>query len=179
MRRLRRTGTIVFGLHGVGATALAMNAPVVSGSGAQARAGATADNHVEPAGVNFTIHTSADTNFCFTNIPVTDLNRPTSIQECADNDSQHWTFAQSVDGSSVLVDGGGQCLEVAKKADKLAQVNPCSFLAPEHFLYTNKGQIKNESGEMCLQDAGAADDAAVTFDPCTSGLATQIWILGH
>jgi hypothetical protein len=165
------------GLFTLGASALAVNTFVIGESGAQVSPRAT--THVEPAGVNFTIHTSADTNFCYTNVPVPQLNRTTSIQQCAPNDSQHWTFAQSVDGSSVIVDGSGQCLEASKKANKMAEVNPCTFLAPEHFLYTAKGNIKTLSGSMCLEDAAATSDAAVAFDPCVKGLTTQIWILGH
>ena len=103
----------------------------------------------------------------------------TSIQECAAIDNDDWTFAQSVDGSSVLVDGNGQCLEAAKKPNKLAQANPCTFLTPEHFFYTNKGQIKSESGNLCLEDAQAGSDAAVSFNTCVKGLVTQLWILGH
>jgi hypothetical protein len=79
----------------------------------------------------------------------------------------------------VIVDGSGQCLEASKKANKIAEVNPCTFLTPEHFLYTPKGNIKTVSGNMCLEDAAAASDAAVAFDPCVKGLTTQIWIIGH
>ena len=90
MGRAGRAATLVLGLLGVGATALVANALVVTGSGAQVRPQASgATTQVEPAGVNFTIHTSVDTNFCFTNVPVPDLDRQTSIQECADNDTQH------------------------------------------------------------------------------------------
>jgi hypothetical protein len=160
-------------------SALALNSFAVAGAGAQVRPQASATSHVEPAGINFTIHPSADQSFCFTNVPVPDLNRETSIQECDPIDNDDWTFAQSVDSSSVLVDGGGQCLEAAKKPNKLAQVNPCTFLTPEHFLYTKKGQIKSESGNLCLQDAQAASDAAVSLNTCVKGLATQFWILGH
>jgi Ricin-type beta-trefoil lectin domain len=178
--RVRHAATVGAGLLGVAATALVVNALVVSGSGAQVRpqvSGAT--TQAEPAGNNFTIHTSVDPNFCFTDVSEPDANRETSIQQCASNDNDEWTFAQSVDGSSVLVDASGQCLEAAKKAGKLAEANPCTFLSPEHFLYTAKGQIKTASGNMCLQDAQAASDAGVTFETCVKGLSTQIWQLGH
>jgi hypothetical protein len=103
-----------------------------------------------------------------------------SIQECAATDSQHWTFAQSADNSAVLIDGSGQCLEAAAKPNKLAQANPCTFQTPEHFLYKGKtGKLETVNGELCLQDAQAADNAALYFTSCVKGLVTQIWVIGH
>jgi Ricin-type beta-trefoil lectin domain len=175
-----RTLRVGLGVLALGGSALMVNALAVGGSEALVRSDVTAAKYPPgPQGVNYTIHTSADPNFCFTNMPVPDLNRATSIQQCAANDTQHWTWAQSADNSSVLVDGGGQCLEAAKKANKLAQANPCTFLTPEHFLYTEQGQIKTVSGDLCLQDAQATSNAAVTFASCVKGLTTQIWMLGH
>ena len=130
-----------------------------------------------PQGTNFTIHTSADTNFCLSYVAAE--GRPTSIQPCADNDTQHWTWAQSADNSSVIVDGGGQCLEAAAKANKDAEVNPCTFLSPEHFLFKGAGQIETVSGKLCLEDAQATGDAAVSFVACVKGLPSQVWDLSR
>lgn len=153
---------------------------VASGSGAQGRPlTATATTYPPgPAGVNFTLHPDADQNFCLSNI--TNDQLALSMQQCNTVDSQHWTFAQSKDDSSVIVDGSGQCLEAASKPNKLAQANPCSFEAPEHFVYNeNNGQLRTVSGKLCLQDAQAADNAAVYFTTCVKGLVTQIWVIGH
>jgi hypothetical protein len=159
---------------GVGASTL-----VASGSEAQVRQQTTTTTYPpSPAGVNFTLHPDADQNFCVSNITNGALGL--SIQQCAAVDSQHWTFAQSADNSAVLVDGNGQCLEAAAKPNKLAQANPCTFQTPEHFLYKeNTGKIESVNGKLCLQDAGAATDAALYFTSCVKGLVTQIWILGH
>jgi hypothetical protein len=159
---------------GVGASML-----VATGSSAQVRPQTTTVTFPPgPAGVNFTLHPDADQNFCVSN--VTGGQLALSIQECSPVDSQHWTFAQSVDNSSVIIDGNGQCLETAAKPNKPAQANPCSFQTPEHFVYKgNTGKIQTIKGNLCLQDAQAADNAALFFTTCVKGLVTQVWVIGH
>ncbi len=177
-RARRHRLAIGLGLFALVAGTLIANAVAVSGSGAQLRSRVTTTTYpAGPQGTNFTIHTSADTNFCLSYVSAE--GRPTSIQACADNDTQHWTWAQSSDNSSVIVDGGGQCLEAAKKSGKVAEVNPCTFLAPEHFLFKGAGQIQTVDGKLCLEDAQPTSDAAVSFDTCVKDLPSQIWDLGH
>ncbi len=151
---------------------------VVSGSGAQVRDQTGSPNQVlQPAGENFTVHTSVDPNYCFTDIPQD--GRPSSLAQCIVNDEMRFTFAQATDNSSVVVDGSGQCLQAGKKPNVDAEFTPCTFSTAERFLYTAKGQVKTESGNLCLQDAQAAQNAAVFFAPCAKGVTTQIWQLGH
>ena len=181
MGRFGRRGAIM----GLGFLALVIGgvgtgAIMASGSAAHVRQLATTTTTYPPGpqGVNFTLHTDADQNFCLSNITGGELGL--SIQECAANDSQHWTFAQSADNSSVLVDGNGQCLEAAAKPNKLAQANPCTFQTPEHFLYKDStGKLETVSGKLCLQYAVAADNASLYFTSCVKGLVTQIWVIGH
>jgi hypothetical protein len=178
--RLGRRGAITgLGLLALVTGALSASTMVASGSGAQVRQHATTTTFPPgPQGVNFTMHPDADQNFCVSNITGGEL--ALSIQQCGPVDSQHWTFAQSADNSSVLVDGNGQCLETASKPNKLAQINPCTFLSPEHFVYKeNTGKIQSVSGKLCLQDATAADNASLFFTACVKGLVTQVWVLGH
>jgi hypothetical protein len=167
-------GLAVLVTCGVGASTL-----VAGGSEAPARQQTTTTTYPpSPQGVNYTLHTDADQEFCVSNVTGGELGL--SIQECAANDAQHWTFAQSADNSAVLVDGSGQCLEAAAKPNKLAQANPCTFQTPEHFLYKgNTGKIETVNGKLCLQDAQAASNAALYFTSCVKGLVTQIWVIGH
>jgi hypothetical protein len=90
-----------------------------------------------------------------------------------------FAFAESVDNTSVIVDGSGQCLQSGRKPNFYAEFTPCTFLTPEHFLYKADGQIETVSGKMCLEDAQATQNAAVLFATCVKGLSTQIWQLGH
>jgi hypothetical protein len=98
---------------------------------------------------------------------------------CAANDSQHWTAAQSVDGSQVLVDGNGQCLDFTKKTGGSVELRTCTFKGPEHFLYSETGQIQSTNRKMCLQAAQAAQNAYVFIAKCKSGIPLQIWSIGH
>jgi hypothetical protein len=165
-------------LIGVGVLAVAGGTLVATQSGAVTSHAGTI-YPAGPQGINFTIHPIADTNFCVSDTAVAGLDRPSSIQECEANDSVHWTFAQSSDNSSVLIDGYGQCMEYGGKLVP-AQLVPCRFNGPEHFLYNNDtGAISTTNGKFCLQDAQAADDAEVFFTKCVAGLGTQVWQLGH
>lgn len=161
-----------------GASVLLLSNFGVGVSGAQVRPETTpAAGQVQPAGENFTIHTSADPNFRFTDIPQD--GRPSSIAQCIVNDEMRFTFAATVDNTSVIVDGSGQCLQAGKKPNFFATFKPCAFSTPEQFVYKNSGQIETISGKLCLQDAQATQNAAVFFAPCVKELVTQIWQLGH
>jgi hypothetical protein len=177
-RTSQRGGMKGLGMLALGTSTLLIITLVLTESGALARSTVTnAASQVEPAGENFSIHTSVDPNFCFTDIP--EQGRPTSIAECVENDEMVFAFAESVDGSSVIVDGSGQCLQPGKQPSSYAEFKPCTFLTPEHFVYKNSGQIETVSGKMCLQDAQAEQNAGVFFETCVKGLNTQIWQLGH
>lgn len=167
-------GLLAFVAGGAGASTF-----VATGSSAQVRPQTTTTTFPSsPQGVNFTLRTDADQSFCVSNITGGQLGL--SIQQCAPVDSEHWTFAQSLDNSAVIIDGSGQCLETAAKPNKPAQANPCSFQTPEHFVYKeNTGKIETVKGNLCLQDANAADNAALFFTACVKGLVTQVWIVGH
>jgi Ricin-type beta-trefoil lectin domain len=166
------------GILAFGASVILVSSFGITESGAQARPEMTpAWGQVEPAGENFTIHTSVDPNFCFTDIPQD--GRPSSIAQCIVNDEMRFAFAETVDDTSVIIDGSGQCLQVGKKPNDYATFKPCTFLTPEQFVYKNSGQLESVSGKLCLQDAQAAQNAAVSFSPCAKGLGAQIWQLGH
>ena len=166
------------GILACGASVFLASSFGITASGAQARPESVpAAGQVEPAGENFTIHTSADPNFCFSDIP--EDGRPSSMAQCIVNDEMRFTFAETVENTSVIIDGSGQCLQAGKQPDYNATFKPCTFLTPEQFLYKNSGQIQTDSGKMCLQDAQATQNAAVFFAPCKKGLGAQIWQLGH
>jgi hypothetical protein len=178
--RLGQRATITgLGLLALIAGGVGTSTLVVTGSAAQVRPQTTTTTFPRsPQGVNFTLHTDADQEFCVSNITGGQLGL--SVQECSPVDSQHWTFAQSADNSAVIIDGSGQCLEAAAKPNKPAQANPCTFESPEHFVYKgNTGKIQTVKGNLCLQDAQAADNAALFFTACVKGLVTQVWVIGH
>ncbi len=135
----------------------------------------------QPHGVNFTIHTSVDPNFCLEDIPAPAVPASeASMSQCIDRDGQHWTFANPADGSIVIIGGNtGNCLDFTAKVSSPVSMKPCTFNANEHFRYTAKGQIELASGTKCLQPAQATQDSVVSIEPCKKGVALQIWTLGH
>jgi hypothetical protein len=148
-------------------------------TGAEAAVGST--QLAQPHGVNFTLHTSVDPNFCLEDIPApADPASEASMSECAIRDGQRWTFADAADGSIVIIGGNtGNCLDFTAKVSSPVSMSPCTFSANERFLYTGKGQIKLASGTKCLEPAQATQDAIVSIVKCQKGVALQIWMLGH
>jgi hypothetical protein len=136
---------------------------------------------VQPNGVNFTLHTQVDPSYCLENSSVPE--RPTSdaiTSQCAARDNQHWTFADTTDGSVVIIGGAqGQCLDFSGKTPSLVSVIPCTFKSTEHFFYTPSGQIESTNGKKCLETAQAAQNAGISFDKCDASVKLQIWVIGH
>jgi hypothetical protein len=135
----------------------------------------------QPHCVNFTIHSSVDTNYCVEDIPAPAVPASeASMSQCADRDGQRWTFADPTDGSLVIIGGNtGNCLDFSAAAPALVSMTPCTFSSAEHFLYTAKGQIKSISGKKCLEAAQATQDASISIVKCKNGVPLQIWQLGH
>jgi hypothetical protein len=148
-------------------------------TGAQAAAAPTKLD--QPHGVDFTIHSSVDPNYCVEDIPApADPASEASMSECAARDGQDWTFANAADGSVVIIGGNsGNCLDFTAKVHSPVSMNPCTFSAAERFLYNRKGQIESASAKKCLQPAQANQDATISIQTCQKGVALQIWVLGH
>ncbi len=132
----------------------------------------------QPYGVNFTLHTYVDPNFCIEST-ASPAGSPLEVSQCAARDNQHWTTAQSTDGSFVLISGEGQCVTVDKQSQFGMDVGPCTFNADEHFLYDSTGQFENRAGRQCLQFATAALGATVFFAKCNANTTQQVIQIGH
>ena len=96
----------------------------------------------QPNGVNFTIHSDIDTNFCLEDTPAPqDAASEASMSECVDRDGQHWTFADAADGSVVIIGGNtGKCLDFTARPVSLVSMTPCTFTGQEHFFYNPLGR---------------------------------------
>jgi hypothetical protein len=135
----------------------------------------------QPNGIDFTLHTKGDTNFCLEDTPAPQNPvSETSVSQCAVRNGQEWTFADAADGSVVIIGGNtGKCLDFTPNVSSLASMSPCTFRGAEHFFYSTTGQIESTSGKKCLQTAGAAQNAQVSIAKCQTGTNLQIWVLGH
>jgi hypothetical protein len=137
----------------------------------------------QPYGVNYTIHTYSDPNFCLDDTVRSD-GTPGIMAECAANDNQHWTFAHASDGSIVVIDGLGQCLGLPSKVGGYITLSNCTFSENEHFFYKgNTGQIESQVGKECLQAQAATQDASIQVEKCQSKpplhTSLQVWQIGH
>jgi hypothetical protein len=133
---------------------------------------------VQPYGVNFTLHPFVDPSFCIESTAST-AGSPLSVSACAARDNQHWTTAQSTDGSFVLISGEGQCVTLDKQSPFGMDYGPCTFNGDEHFLYSVSGQFENRAATQCLQFATATQGATVFFTKCNANTSQQIIQIGH
>jgi hypothetical protein len=134
----------------------------------------------QPNGVNFTIHTVIDPNFCVEDTPsVAVPASEATMSECAARDNQHWTFAHADYGSVVIIGGNGDCLDFTGKPVSYVSVTPCDFRANERFYYSPDGLIESTSAKKCLGAAQAAQNATIAIVKCDATKSNQIWQLGH
>jgi Ricin-type beta-trefoil lectin domain len=178
---MRSFRTLAVGIVGLslalagGATAwlTAADAALASTTRAQPR--------LEPNGVNFSMHSVVDPNFCVEDTPAP--GNPASeaeMSQCAVRDNQHWTFAHAADGSVVIIGGtAGNCLSFSATVRAPVSMTPCTFGPAEHFTYSAKGQIKSTSGTQCLEAEAASQGAEMFSAKCKKGVELQIFQLSH
>jgi hypothetical protein len=159
----------------------------VSVGGASAGGGTTALRVVtsfplQPKGANFLIESAADTTAC---MQANYGGAPTSVtvETCNDaNDSQRWFMAQAADGSTVILDIVGACLNVSAFASGgSVDVAPCTFkVATQHFVYSTSttDAWQNEAGRFCLTVVSVVPGSSVFVDHCR-GTEGQSWVLTH
>lgn len=174
MKRMIQVSAMVF----ASTLAVAGTAAWVTQSGAAARADAGVTT-IQPAGINFGLHASKDTNYCLEDVATAANTSPASMQQCAARDGQHWAFVVTPKGSPGLIDGSGVCAQFGGTKAQSIQLVACTLKAPQQFLYSASGQITTANGKNCLQYAQAASGAFVSMPKCVAGLATQKWILSH
>ena len=142
----------------------------------EGRAGGASAAHAQPSlqpnGVDFSIHSQVDPNFCMEDVPAPDNPASeASMSQCAVRDGQHWTFAHAADGSVVVIGGNtGNCLDFSGKVGSFVSMAPCTFGAAEHFSYTKKGRIESTTGKKCLQAARPPK-----MPRCSSPSAKTVW----
>jgi hypothetical protein len=179
MTRFRRLAILLVGL--IFAMAGVATTWLVAASAATPSV-ALAPPSPQPNGVNFTIHSHLDPNFCVQDVPAPSVPASeASMTQCEPLDNQHWTFADAADGSVVLIGGSqGECLDFAAKAPSYVSLVPCTFKNPESFYYDGTtGLIESTSGKLCLQTTAAAQNAEILIEKCNAAVPLQIWTIGH
>jgi Ricin-type beta-trefoil lectin domain len=135
-----------------------------------------ASSKIEPHGTNFGIHTYVDPNFCMES----EGDGRIMMSQCAVRDNQHFTFTNNGDGTSLIVDGYGLCLDRGNGVAGTAVMSlPCNFGASQKFKYTVKGKLDDPGKTSCVATIAAALDAAVFDAKCTTKHDITIFQLSH
>jgi hypothetical protein len=174
MRRIVRASAVGF----AALLAVAGAAVWVTESGAAGRVD-NGTTTVQPAGINFGIHASRDTNYCLEDVANAANVSPVSLQQCATRSGQQWAFVMTPKGSPGLLDGSGMCVQFGGTKALSVELAACTLKGPQQFLYSASGQITTANGKDCLQYAQAASGAYVIMPKCVAGLATQVWTISH
>ena len=150
--------------------------------------GAALTNHAtasatEPHGINISIHSTVDANFCVeTTHGGGPEGRSVYMSQCASRDNQHWAFTWNGDNNSVIVGDQGVCLDIRgrKPGDgKPVQVWKCHFGDNQRFAFTANGHIREIKSGKCLEVAAATQNAAVTINECKDTNPKQVFSLSH
>ncbi len=152
-------------------------------SGAEGSGGSAAP--LDPSqihGVNFLIKSQIDTNFCI-QVENGGLPRRTvTLQTCGFADQQRWAFTDNKDGTNLILDSVGMCLDGRFKPARLGlamTVNTCSFSPERRFVFTAEGLIEDPANGKCLSIAGAVGGAAVSLADCDPLQQGQLWNAAH
>ena len=132
-------------------------------------------------GEGFQIRSQLDPTFCIDVAAGATQGRPLSLSACLQGlQTQLWTFTNNSDGSNLLVDYMGMCVDTAgrKVGDGLAlKVRKCSFVSSQRFQFTSVGRIQVTGTTKCLSIPRAAPAVAVFLETCNSSNPREVFKL--
>jgi hypothetical protein len=133
-------------------------------------------------GSSLLIKSQIDNYYCVEVAGGTASGRAIRLEQCGATDTQRWTFTKDSDGTNLIVDSQGMCLDGRlPRATHLPgmPVNSCRFTSDERYTFLPSGMIKNVSSGRCLSVPGAAANAAVTLNKCDQTKKGEFWKLAH
>jgi hypothetical protein len=139
---------------------------VVAGAGVGGGAvWARAQRHPTAKGIDFSIRTAADPNFCIQS----QGDGSFIIGACNSNHNQRFALTDNPDGTNTLVEPDGDCVDRGTGAIGVLLVSaPCTFGASRRFKYNTAGHFRSPGVSTCIADAKAAQDAAVFIAKCAN-----------
>jgi hypothetical protein len=152
--------------------ALTIGLVTVVGSGAIAAASVAP--HATPTtahGGGFLIRSGVNQNYCVDVVAGATQGRALSLSACSQNASQRWTFTENADGTNVIVDSLGMCVDAAgrKAGDGVAlRVVRCSFVKAQRASYSSVGRIQVSGTKNCFSVPQAHAGAPVFLATCSS-----------
>jgi len=163
----------------IGILQVAVMAGLVTFLGGSAVAAAIVAPRATPStahGEGFQLRSHVDSNFCIDVPAGSTQGRQLSLGVCSLNATQRWTFTSNADGTNLIVDSMGMCVDaVGRKAgDGIAlKVVNCSFVKTQRFRYTSVGRIQLSGTTSCLSIPRAGAAAAVFLENCNSATTRQ------
>jgi len=162
--------------------AIAIGLAVVLGSSAAAAGVHLLATPSTAHGGGFQIETQKDTTFCIDVAPGGTPGSTLSLSMCAPYASQRWTFTSNADGSNLLVDSQGFCVDAAGRTpgDGVAlQAVNCSFAKSQRLRFTSVGSIQIGGTKNCLSFPRPASGAAIFLDSCSNPLGVALFKLAQ
>ncbi len=150
-----------------------------------AAAVAIVDPHTTPStahGEAFQIKSQVDTTFCIDVAAGGTQGRKLSLSACAPYATERWTFTKNSDGSNLLVESQGMCVDTAgrKPGDGVSlKVENCNFLKSQRLRFTSVGRIQASGTATCLSIPRAAAGVAVFLETCSASNPRQRFKLGQ
>lgn len=120
-------------------------------------------------GAGLQIKSVADLNFCLQVAAGTADGRAITVQQCGTADNQRFTFSMNKDGSNIIVESAGLCVDGRRDSNPMVlDVESCKFGDAFRFSVLATGQIKDLKKGQCVTIAGAAANASVTLANCNA-----------
>jgi len=143
---------------------------------------AIVEPHTTPSyahGGGYQVKSWVDTSFCIDVAPGGTQGRAVTLSQCfSAAASERWTFTKNSDGSNLIVDSQGMCVDsVGRKAgDGIAvKVRNCSFVKSQRFRVTNLGQIQLSGTTTCLAIPRAGAGVALLLETCSNSNPWQVF----
>ena len=133
-------------------------------------------------GTYFLFKSAIDNNFCVDVAPGATAGRAVSLSACGTADTERWTLTDNADGTNLVVDSQGMCLDKAGRVvgdGTPLEVFACGFQSHQRFRYTADGLIQDKTTKDCLSVPLAATGAAVSLATCDNTVSGQIFKLAR
>ncbi len=127
-------------------------------------------------GEYFQLKSQKDSTFCIDVDPQGTPGRSLFLSVCTAALSQRWTFTSNADGSNLLVNSQGFCVDAVGRTpgDGVAlQVNHCNFAKSQRLHFTDAGNIQIGGTKNCLSYPRPGSGAAVFLQACGSLTALE------
>ena len=131
-------------------------------------------------GEGLQIKSQVDPSFCIDVTAGATQGRALSLSACGGYATQRWTFTKNSDGSNLLVDTQGMCVDTAgrKAGDGVAlKVRNCSFANSQRLQFTSAGHLQVSGTTKCVSIPRANAGAAVFLQTCNSSNPLELFKL--